>query len=102
MTPDDERRSGPARRPGPDSRPDPDDDPRIRDTHNAAWNIVSYLLSGMLVWGGVGWLLDRWAGREVLFFPIGVIVGVVAALYLVHVRYDRPQSKSENDLPDRS
>jgi ATP synthase protein I len=81
---------------GPDDAgrhtPEPDrpDDSRTRETYNAAWNIVSYLLSGMLVWGGVGWLLDRWTGRDVFFFPIGVVVGVVAALYLVHVRYDRP------------
>jgi ATP synthase protein I len=82
----------PKRMSRPAEQPDDDhpDDPRIRSTYNAAWNIVSYLLSGILVWGGVGWLLDRWTGRDVLFFPIGVVVGVVAALYLVHVRYDKP------------
>jgi len=60
--------------------------------HDAAWSITSYLLSGMLVWGGVGWLVDRWIGQAVLFFPIGVVVGIVAALYLVHVRFDREES----------
>ena len=68
---------------------DDDDRPPAGELHNAAWSITSYLLSGMLVWGGVGWLLDRWTGREVLFFPIGVVVGIIAALYLVHLRYDR-------------
>jgi ATP synthase protein I len=56
---------------------------------NAAWSIVSYLLSGMAVWGGAGWLLDRWAGLDRVFFPIGLIVGIIAALYLVYVRYGR-------------
>lgn len=55
-------------------------------TANAAWSIVSYLLSGILVWGGVGWLIDRWRGGGPVFFPIGVLVGVAAALYLVFVR----------------
>ena len=51
-----------------------------------AWSVTSYLLAGMLVWGGVGWLLDRWRGTGPVFLPIGVLVGVAAALYLVHVR----------------
>ena len=59
------------------------------DSSNAAWSIVSYLLGGMAVWGGAGWLLDRWTGQESLFFPIGVIVGIVGALYIVYVRFGR-------------
>jgi ATP synthase protein I len=78
-----------------------DDDPRIRDTHNAAWNIVSYLLSGMLVWGGVGWLLDTWTGHRALFLPIGLVLGVVAALYLVHLRYDQPGDERRDQPRDK-
>jgi F0F1-type ATP synthase assembly protein I len=63
-----------------------DDQP---DSANAAWSIVSYLLSGMAVWGGAGWLLDRWAGLDAVFFPIGLIVGIAAALYIVYVRFGR-------------
>jgi ATP synthase protein I len=66
-----------------------DERPAAGQLHDAAWSITSYLLSGMLVWGGVGWLIDRWTGHDVLFFPIGVIVGIVAALYLVHIKFDR-------------
>jgi F0F1-type ATP synthase assembly protein I len=51
-----------------------------------AWSVTSYLLAGMLVWGGLGWLVDRWRGGGPVFLPIGVLVGVAAALYLVHVR----------------
>jgi ATP synthase protein I len=51
-----------------------------------AWSVTSYLFAGMLVWGGAGWLLDRWRGTGPVFLPIGVLVGVAAALYLVHVR----------------
>jgi ATP synthase protein I len=72
-------------RPGEDAQ----DDPRPGDTHDAAWAIVSYLLSGMLVWGGVGWFVDRWTGHKALFLPIGLVFGIAAALYLVHVRFDR-------------
>ena len=57
--------------------------------HNAAadpgaWDIVAYLLSGMLLWGGAGWLLDRWLGLDV-FLPIGLLFGYRARA-LSHLR----------------
>ncbi|SEF91867.1 Putative F0F1-ATPase subunit Ca2+/Mg2+ transporter [Thermomonospora echinospora] len=55
---------------------------------NAAWSIPSYLLSGMAVYGGIGWLLDRWLGTSALL-PIGILVGLGLALYLVYHRYGR-------------
>lgn len=63
---------------------------------NAAWSIISYLLSGILFWGGLGWLLDRWlfdggagdpSGATVVFLPIGVLLGAVAGGYLGYKRY---------------
>lgn len=59
-----------------------------RDFANAAWSIPSYLLSGMAVYGGGGWLLDRWLGTSA-FFPIGIVLGVVLAVYLVYRKYGR-------------
>lgn len=56
---------------------------------DAAWSSVpSYLISGMLIWGGLGWLVSRWTGVIVLF-PIGLVIGVVLAIYLVYVKYGR-------------
>ena len=43
-------------------------------------------MSGMAVWGGAGWLLDRWLDVKFLF-PVGIILGMAAAIYLVVVRY---------------
>jgi F0F1-type ATP synthase assembly protein I len=40
----------------------------------------------MAVWGGVGWLLDRWLD-VLLFAPIGIILGVAVATYVVVVKY---------------
>ncbi|OHV30736.1 F0F1-ATPase subunit family protein [Parafrankia colletiae] len=39
----------------------------------------------------VGFGADRLLGFEALFFPIGLIVGVVAALYLVIYRFGAPR-----------
>jgi hypothetical protein len=59
-----------------------------REMSDAAWSSMSYILSGLLVWGGVGWLAARWTGY-VYLFPIGVIVGVCAALYLIVIRFTK-------------
>ncbi|WP_347057707.1 hypothetical protein ABC795_13500 [Blastococcus sp. HT6-30] len=50
------------------------------------WGVTGTILSGMAVWGGVGWLLDQWADTR-LFFPVGVILGVAVAIYVVVVKY---------------
>jgi F0F1-type ATP synthase assembly protein I len=40
----------------------------------------------MVVWGGIGWLLDLWLHIRVLA-PVGIILGMAVAIYLVVVRY---------------
>jgi F0F1-type ATP synthase assembly protein I len=44
------------------------------------------MLSGMIVWGGAGWLLDRWLETR-FFILVGVILGLTVAIYLVVVKY---------------
>lgn len=44
------------------------------------------LLSGILVWGGAGWLVDRWLDTPHWFFGFGVMLGFAAGLYLVWMR----------------
>jgi F0F1-type ATP synthase assembly protein I len=48
--------------------------------------VIGTLISGMGVWGGVGWLLDQWWDTRV-FFPVGVILGMAVAIYLVVARF---------------
>ena len=51
--------------------------------------ISTYLLSALLVWGGVGWLIDKVAGTGKVFTAIGMIVGAVAGTYLIYLRYGK-------------
>ena len=50
------------------------------------WAVLCFLLTGFLLYGGIGWALDRWLGTGV-FTPIGILGGGAAAVYLVYVRY---------------
>ncbi|MGI8457926.1 MAG: hypothetical protein ACR2LI_07420 [Propionibacteriaceae bacterium] len=54
---------------------------------------LSYLLTGVLLWGGLGWLGDHVLGTGFLL-PIGVVVGAGLGCYLIIVRF--------GELPKRS
>jgi ATP synthase protein I len=55
---------------------------------NAGLTIFSYLLSGMLVYGGLGWLIAHWTGIS-LIFPLGMLFGLAVALGVMIYRYGR-------------
>jgi ATP synthase protein I len=55
---------------------------------STGWEVVSYLLSGMLAYGGIGWLVGR-AVHIGLLFPVGMGVGLAIALGWVIYRYGR-------------
>jgi F0F1-type ATP synthase assembly protein I len=50
------------------------------------WSILGTLVAGVLAWGGIGWLLDRWLGTEYLV-AVGILVGAAGAFYLIIKRY---------------
>ena len=54
----------------------------------ALWSIFGYLVSGLLIWGGIGWALDHWLNKG-FFLPTGLILGCGASIYLVWLRFGR-------------
>jgi F0F1-type ATP synthase assembly protein I len=76
----------------PDAQPESDPpahgalQPRGQDV---AWSALGSLLAGPIVWGGVGYLLDRALGTGRVLTAIGVVVGSMAAFYIVYVRFGR-------------
>jgi ATP synthase protein I len=53
---------------------------------DAVWSIIGTLVAGVLAWGFIGWLLDRWLGTSFLV-AVGIIVGMAGAMYLIIKRY---------------
>ena len=58
------------------------------DGANQVWGLISTLVAGPAVWGGIGYLVDRAADTSV-FTAVGVVVGFVTSFYLVYVRTSR-------------
>jgi ATP synthase protein I len=55
---------------------------------NAGWTLFSYLIAGMAVYGAIGWVISRWT-HTALYFPIGMLVGLVLAIVLIIYKYGR-------------
>jgi F0F1-type ATP synthase assembly protein I len=66
------------------SQPEPPD--RRGGGADVVWSIIGTLVAGVLAWGGIGWLLDRWLGTEFLV-AVGILVGAAGAFYLIVKRY---------------
>ena len=59
-------------------------------------NVMSVeLISAILVWAGIGWLVDRWLGTPPWFLVIGGLIGNFAGLYLVWLRGERMNEREE-------
>ena len=63
----------------------PEQEPSARGAE-MVWSIIGTLVAGVLAWGGIGWLLDRWLGTRYLV-AVGVLVGMAGAFYLIIKRY---------------
>jgi F0F1-type ATP synthase assembly protein I len=56
----------------------------------ALWSILGYLISGLLIWGGIGFGLDHWLNpRHHWFLLTGCLLGMGASIYLVWLRFGR-------------
>jgi F0F1-type ATP synthase assembly protein I len=58
-------------------------------TAGTGWNVFSYLIAGMLTYGGLGWLISHFTHIS-LFFPIGMLVGLAISVGWIIYRYGRP------------
>ncbi len=62
---------------------------------STGWVITGEMLAALLVWGGIGYLIDRLAwGEARVFTPIGMVLGAVLGIYLLWLRFGREPDPS--------
>lgn len=76
-----------------DTTPDGADPERKPLGEAAAWTVLSYLISGPLVYGGIGWLVDNWLGTK-WFVAVGIVVGMGLSFYIIVLRYVAPSNRA--------
>jgi F0F1-type ATP synthase assembly protein I len=75
--------------PAPGGQPDRKGARRTPPTgENSGYTILSYLIAGMVAYGGIGWLAAHWTGFS-LAFPLGMLFGLAVSIGLVIHRYGR-------------
>ena len=57
----------------------------------SGWTVISYLIAGIIAYGGIGWLVSR-AVHSPVIFPVGMLFGLGVSLGLVIYRYGRSSS----------
>ena len=62
--------------------------PQHRPREADGWQILSYMLGGMILYGGIGWVVAHFTGIAVLF-PVGMILGIGLAVAMIIFRFTR-------------
>jgi ATP synthase protein I len=62
------------------------------------YTVLSYLIAGMLAYGGIGWLIGHFTNVPLLF-PAGMLVGLAISVGWIVYRYGRPH-KLGNQSPE--
>ena len=71
--------------------------PKVRPASKGAdegWAVLSTLISGFVIFGGIGWVLDQWWGTR-LMTPIGLVVGMGLSIYAVVMQFGRPRAADQ-------
>jgi ATP synthase protein I len=50
---------------------------------DVGWAALSYLIGGILVWGFVGWVVDRWLSTGGIATAVGCVLGAAGGIYLL-------------------
>jgi len=62
------------------------------------YTVLSYLIAGMLAYGGIGWLIGHFTNISLLF-PAGMLVGLAISVGWIIYRFGRPH-KLGNQSPE--
>ena len=53
---------------------------------NDGWRVFGSMISGMALYGGIGWLVGHWTGASILF-PLGMFLGLALAVLGIFLRF---------------
>ena len=76
------------------------DDRTPRDTPQGdPWHAFGYLVSGVFVYGLLGWLVDRWWGTSFMVV-VGILAGAGLGIFMTFARFNKPWSARGTQTQD--
>lgn len=71
------------------------DDRTPRDTPQGdPWHAFGYLVSGVFVYGLLGWLVDRWWETSFMVV-VGILAGAGLGIFMTFARFNKPWSAND-------
>lgn len=64
-------------------------------------DLLSEFMAAILVWAGIGWLVDRWLDTAPWFLIAGALLGNSLGIYLMWLRSDPDRAASARAAADR-
>lgn len=61
-------------------------DPQEPRPKGDPWHAYGYVVSGVMMYGLLGWLVDRWLGTSFVV-AIGILLGAGLGIYMTFVRF---------------
>ena len=82
--------------------------PSQEEPQGDPWHAFGYIVSGVAMYGVLGWLADRWLGTTFLV-AVGILLGAGLGIYMTFSRFNKvfsapgPQGPptTPDDRPDR-
>lgn len=73
-----------------------------RRMSNSAWANSSRLMTGLLLYTGLGWLVSLWVGHRALLMAIGAMVGLALSYYLIFVslRHEEREDRKRQGMSE--
>lgn len=66
---------------------------------DSGWAMTSEFISAVLVWMGIGWLLDRWLDTDPWLLVAGIVLGFVLGTWLLFLRANEVGRAEEAKRP---
>lgn len=71
------------------------------DDRGDGWTLAAELVTATFVWGGVGWLADRWLETSPVLMALGFVLGNALGIYLIWLRSQDRFTQEHGDLMAR-
>jgi len=68
---------------------------------DSGWVMTVELITATFVWGGIGWLADRWLGSAPWAMVGGFVLGFVLGTYLLFLRAQQQGRRADEERANR-
>ena len=58
------------------------------------WTMAADIVTGTFLWGGIGWLIDRWLGTDPWVMVAGFLIGNAIGIYAAMLHMKRMQRQA--------